>query len=54
MMMWVCEVVLSCNKWMVSWEAVSYGMIDKVLRTPMPKMPEVPKSNFGINDDAGL
>jgi hypothetical protein len=30
---------LSRNKWMNPKEAIEYGMIDKVLTTPMPKMP---------------
>jgi hypothetical protein len=36
---------LSRNKWMNPKEAIEYGMIDKVLTTPMPKMPGLNKPN---------
>ncbi len=37
---------LSRNKWMDPKEAVEYGMIDKVLTTPMPKMPMGPAFKY--------
>lgn len=38
---------LSRNKWMDPKQAIEYGMIDKVLTTPMPKMPSMaPKFRF--------
>ncbi|KAF8072412.1 CLPR2 [Scenedesmus sp. PABB004] len=38
---------LSRNKWLDPKEAVAYGMIDKILTTPMPKPPAIgPKINF--------
>jgi ATP-dependent protease ClpP protease subunit len=37
---------LSRNKWMDPKEAVEYGMIDKVLTTPMPKMPTGPAFKY--------
>lgn len=46
---------LSRNKWMDPKQAIEYGMIDKVLTTPMPKIPTGPKFKFERNDDnAGL
>jgi ATP-dependent Clp protease protease subunit len=43
---------LSRNKWMNPKEAIEYGMIDKVLTTPMPKPPSIgPK--FTFNREAG-
>ena len=32
-------------------QAIEYGMIDKVLTTPMPKMPSGPKFNFNRQAD---
>jgi len=38
---------LSRNKWMDPKQAIEYGMIDKVLTTPMPKVPAIgPKFKF--------
>jgi ATP-dependent Clp protease protease subunit len=38
---------LSRNKWMDPKQAIEYGMIDKVLTTPMPKVPAMgPKFKF--------
>ncbi len=52
---------LSRNKWMDPNQAVEYGMIDKILHTPMERTPAGagPKFNFqrvagGPDDDAGL
>mmetsp|Transcript_17134 Transcript_17134/g.36988 ORF Transcript_17134/g.36988 Transcript_17134/m.36988 type:complete len:271 (+) Transcript_17134:28-840(+) len=45
---------LSRNKWMDPKQAIEYGMIDKVLHTPMPKMPTGPKFRFDREMDAGL
>lgn len=49
---------LSRNKWVDPKEAIEYGMIDKILTTPMPKMPTGPKFKFertsGKNDTAGF
>lgn len=45
---------LSRNKWMDPKQAIEYGMIDKILTTPMPKMPSGPKFTFERNDNAGL
>ncbi|MEW5310777.1 MAG: hypothetical protein WDW38_002541 [Sanguina aurantia] len=47
---------LSRNKWMDPKQAIEYGMIDKVLTTPMPKMPTGTKFNFSRSDEdtAGL
>lgn len=42
---------LSRNKWMDPKQAIEYGMIDKVLTTPMPKMPAMgPTFNFQRSD----
>jgi ATP-dependent Clp protease protease subunit len=45
---------LSRNKWMDPKEAVEYGMIDKVLTSPMPKTPGsgLPKFRFGRDGEA--
>ncbi|KAI8468852.1 MAG: Clp protease-domain-containing protein [Monoraphidium minutum] len=44
---------LSRNKWMNPKEAIEYGMIDKVLTTPTPKMPQLgPKFKFERSDAA--
>lgn len=47
---------LSRNKWMDPKQAIEYGMIDKILTTPMPKMPGGPKFKFERQDGdtAGL
>lgn len=50
---------LSRNKWMNAKEAIEYGMIDKVLHTPMPKMPDRKGPQFKFDrmadsSDAGL
>lgn len=38
---------LSRNKWMDPKEAIEYGMIDKILTTPLPKPPSIgPKFRF--------
>lgn len=38
---------LSRNKWMDPKQAIEYGMIDKILTTPMPKPPAIgPKFRF--------
>lgn len=44
---------LSRNKWMDPKQAIEYGMIDKVLTTPMPKMPTGPKFSFN-RSESGL
>ncbi|PNH01836.1 hypothetical protein TSOC_012242 [Tetrabaena socialis] len=55
--LWEAYVIreLSRNKWMDPKQAIEYGMIDKVLTTPMPKMPTGPAFKFERNDGlAGL
>ncbi|KAG2435689.1 hypothetical protein HXX76_006889 [Chlamydomonas incerta] len=43
---------LSRNKWMDPKQAIEYGMIDKVLTTPMPKMPTTgPSFKFERQND---
>ncbi len=42
---------LSRNKWMDPKQAIEYGMIDKVLTTPMPKMPTGPSFKFERRGD---
>ncbi|KAG2501644.1 hypothetical protein HYH03_000148 [Edaphochlamys debaryana] len=42
---------LSRNKWMDPKQAIEYGMIDKVLTTPMPKMPTGPQFKFERQND---
>jgi hypothetical protein len=45
---------LSRNKWMNPKEAIEYGMIDKVLTTPMPKPPSIgPKFRFDREAGSG-
>ncbi|WIA08088.1 hypothetical protein OEZ85_007551 [Tetradesmus obliquus] len=45
---------LSRNKWMNPKEAIEYGMIDKVLTTPMPKPPSIgPKFRFDSEQGTG-
>lgn len=46
---------LSRNKWMDPKQAIEYGMIDKILTTPMPKMPDAPLVKFErAEDNPGL
>ncbi|GIL92696.1 hypothetical protein Vretimale_19423 [Volvox reticuliferus] len=42
---------LSRNKWMDPKQAIEYGMIDKVLTTPMPKLPSGPSFKFERKND---
>ncbi|GFH12345.1 ATP-dependent Clp protease proteolytic subunit [Haematococcus lacustris] len=45
---------LSRNKWMDPKQAIEYGMIDKVLTTPMPRMPNQTKFNFSRTQDESV
>ena len=45
----LCQVIreLSRNKWMDPKQAIEYGMIDKILTTPVPKIPNTgPRFKF--------